>query len=735
MKSKKPLLLAFLAPFFTLPALADNPVEVNGLYYNLVEEGKTATVTKNEKQGIDDEGNAYTYSDYSGSVIIPSTITIEESGTTYSVVGIEDEAFIHSSVTSVVIPNSVTTIGKLAFWVSDEMKFVTIPNSVTFIGDGAFSACSSLTSVAIPESVTRIPGDCFSSCISLTSVSIPNSVTSIGGLAFYDCRSLASITIPESVTDIGEYAFSYCGFTSVTIPNSVTTIGGRAFHNCGSLTSIFISESVTNIESEAFSPCLNLTSIIVDEKNSFYDSRNSCNAIIETASNTLIQGCSTTIIPSSVTHIGGYAFTGCNITSIFIPESVISIGWGAFQFCTNLASVNIPESITELGACAFGRTALTSITIPSSVTFIGQGLVSGFNLTSIVVDKDNKVYDSRENCNGIIETSTGTLIQGCQTTLIPNSVTNIGEAAFWECGCPVSVTIPESVTSIGNGAFFRCGSMATVTIPNSVTSIGDGAFNECDFLTSVVSLIQEPFSFGENTFTGISEDCVLTVPFGTKEAYIAAGWTEEVFKGGIVEADPVPVTVPVTLGDAGVATFCCEEALDFSGTEDVKAYIVSAFRPSTGNVTLTRITDVPAGTGIVLLGNAGTYDIPLGAGETIVSNLLVGVTSSKTLNKVEGANTNFILADGENGIGFYTVVDGSTLAAGKAYLPLPTAALPSNAQSIGLRFDGTTGIRSLDNGQMMMDNDEWLTIDGRRLDVEPTTKGLYIVNGRKVIVK
>ena len=277
--------------------------------------------------------------------------------------------------------------------------------------------------------------------------------------------------------------------------------------------------------------------------------------------------------------------------------------------------------------------------------------------------------------------------------------------------------------------------MATVTIPNSVTSIGDGAFNECDFLTSVVSLIQEPFSFGENTFTGISEDCVLTVPFGTKEAYIAAGWTEEVFKGGIVEADPVPVTVPVTLGDAGVATFCCEEALDFSGTEDVKAYIVSAFRPSTGNVTLTRITDVPAGTGIVLLGNAGTYDIPLGAGETIVSNLLVGVTSSKTLNKVEGANTNFILADGENGIGFYTVVDGSTLAAGKAYLPLPTAALPSNAQSIGLRFDGTTGIRSLDNGQMMMDNDEWLTIDGRRLDVEPTTKGLYIVNGRKVIVK
>ena len=836
MKAKTLLLLALLAPLFTVPALADNPVEVNGLYYNLVEEGKTATVTKNEKQGRDDEGNAYTYSDYSGSVIIPSTITIEESGTAYTVVGIENEAFLRSNVTSVVIPNSVTSIGKNAFF-----------------------ECKSLASITLSNSITSIPEACFLYCYNLTSISIP-----------------------ESVTDIGEYAFSYCGFTSVTIPNSVTRIDLRAFHHCGSLTSVFISESVTNIESEAFSSCLNLTSIIVDEKNSFYDSRNSCNAIIETASNTLIQGCSTTIIPSSVAHIGGYAFIECNITSISIPESVVSIDPGAFQFCTNLVSVNIPESVTELGACAFCRTALTSITIPSSVTEIGEGVFgecyslasitipesvehiesnafhscwslssivveegnrfydsrngcnaiietasnnlmlgclttiipssvtsigsyafSGYditsitipesvtlisagafgsctnlasvnipesvteigagafdhtaltsiiipssvtsigrgvffgcsNLTSIVVDKDNKVYDSRDNCNGIIETSTGTLIQGCQTTLIPNSVTCIGEWAFYQCGSPASIILPESVTNIDDEAFFGCGNLTAVTIPNSVTSIGKGAFQANDNLTSVVSLIQEPFSFGENAFTDICGDCILTVPFGTKEAYIAAGWTEEVFKGGIVEADPVPVTVPVTLGNAGVATFCCEEALDFSGTEDVKAYIVSAFRPSTGNVTLTRITDVPAGTGVVLLGNAGTYDIPLGAGETIVSNLLVGVTSSKTLNKVEGANTNFILADGENGIGFYTVVDGSTLAAGKAYLSLPTAALPSNAQSIGLPFDGTTGIRSMENRQWTMDNEEWFTIDGRRLDAEPTAKGLYIVNGRKVFVK
>jgi len=192
-------------------------------------------------------------------------------------------------------------------------------------------------------------------------------------------------------------------------------------------------------------------------------------------------------------------------------------------------------------------------------------------------------------------------------------------------------------------------------------------------------------------------------------------------------------SVAVTIGELGAATFCCEEALDFSGTEEVKAYIVSAFHPATGKVTLTRITDVPAGTGIVLLGNEGTYDIPLGTGETYVVNILVGVTADKVLNKTEGANSNFILANGENGVGFYAVKDGSTLAAGKAYLSLPTAVLPSSAQSIGFRFDDATNIASPQPSPE--GKGDWYDLNGRRVNGAPTAPGLYIKDGRKVIVK
>ena len=219
--------------------------EVGGLYYNVVSiQDMTAEVTNGDNR-------------YSGDVVIPETVVYK--GRTLSVIGMEKSAFSGSSITSVVIPNSVTSIEKGAFQSCSSLASVVIPNSVTIIGEYAFNGCSSLASVVIPNSVTSIEGSTFQYCRSLVSMVIPNSVTSIKDFAFNGCSSLASVVIPNSVTTIGWCAFQSCSsLASVVIPNSVTSIGENAFNGCSSLTSVVIPNSVANIGNEAFASCSNL---------------------------------------------------------------------------------------------------------------------------------------------------------------------------------------------------------------------------------------------------------------------------------------------------------------------------------------------------------------------------------------------------------------------------------------------------------------------------------------------
>ena len=421
--------------------------EVNGIYYNYLD-GNNVEVTNSG------------YDKYLGEITIPETLTFTNYGSTYSfsVTSIGDYAFSGcSSLTSVTIPNSVTSIGYGAFDGCSSLTSITIPNSVMSIGDQAFYNCSSLTSITVPENVTSIGNYAFYGCSSLTSLTIPNSVTSIGNSAFSRCSSLTSITIPNSVTSIGDQAFYNCSsLTSLTIPNSVESIGWGAFQSCISLISITIPNSVTTIGTYAFDGCSALTSMIVENGNTIYDSRENCNAIIETATNTLLSGCQNTIIPNSVTSIESSAFSGCSsLTSIIIPNSVTSIVNNPFEGC--------------------------------------------YGLSSIVVESGNHTYDSRENCNAIIETKSNTLIAGCQNTVIPNSVTSIGNYAFYGCSSLTSITIPNSVTSIGNWAFYGCSSITSITIPHSVTSIGKLAFFNCTSLTSI-SLPNNLTNIGDRAF-------------------------------------------------------------------------------------------------------------------------------------------------------------------------------------------------------------------------------------------
>ncbi len=252
---------------------------------------------------------------------------------------------------------------------------------------------------------------------------------------------------------------------------------------------------------------------------------------IESYSNTLVGGCKNTIIPNSVTNIGAGAFSGSGLTAITIPNSVTSIGEGAFGGCSGLTSISIPNSVTSIDREAFGGcSGLTSIAIPKSVTSIGYDVFNGCSgLENIEVESNNVVYDSRENCNAIIMTAENKLIVGCRNTIIPSTVTTIGDAAFHWCSGLTAIAIPEGVMTIEGGAFSWCTGLTFVSIPNSVTSIGNGAFQGCAGLEEVISHIEEPFEIYKDVFGGYGIDAqwiefttaTLYVPIGTKTKYEA----------------------------------------------------------------------------------------------------------------------------------------------------------------------------------------------------------------------
>lgn len=268
-------------------------------------------------------------------------------------------------------------------------------------------------------------------------------------------------------------------FNELQYFTGLTSIGGYAFFNCRSLTSIIIPKSVTSIGYDAFRGCTDLTSIVVEGENPKYDSREGCNAIIETATNTLVVGCQRTVIPSGVTTIGDRAFFDCGkMKSIIIPNSVTTIGDRAFSACYALASLTIPESVIRIDDAAFEDC---------------------FDLASIIVEDGNQVFDSRNGCNAVIETATNTLVVGCQNTIIPDEVTSIGNNAFHGCYNLKYISIPSGVTNIGHWAFgFRCGLVA-VKMNNPI-----------------------PPSINEDAFVSIESNVTLYVPMGSKANYEAA---------------------------------------------------------------------------------------------------------------------------------------------------------------------------------------------------------------------
>lgn len=473
--------------------------------------------------------------------------------------------------------------------------------TVTGIGESAFSNCDFLSGVTIPNSVKYIDKWAFAYCSLLQSIVIPNSVKTIGASAFYGC-SISKINIPASVKEIGEGAFSYCpdletitvnqtnrtfdsrdkcnaiietatntlicGCISSIIPKSVTTIGKRAFSGCLYIKTITIPQNVKSIASGVFEDCRNLENVVVEDGNPCYDSRDSCNAIIETETNTLIAGCRYSIIPENVKRIGEYAFYKCtHLTSIVIPDSIEVIGkyafdgsglWtievpgsvksieaGAFSRCNNLESISMSEGTETIGFYAiYNCPKLQSITIPKSLKMEEVAIGLCPNLCSISVEQGHPSLDSRDNCNAIIATSTNTLLLGCRNTIIPNTVTRIADNAFGQCKGLQEIRIPKSVVSIESNAFNGCDSVKSITVasgnpvfdsrnkcnaiietatrklirgcnstvlPRNVKGIGDYAFTGCTEMTQII-LPEGLTSIGNSAFSGCTSLTDIKIP-------------------------------------------------------------------------------------------------------------------------------------------------------------------------------------------------------------------------------
>ena len=342
--------------------------------------------------------------------------------------------YIPSSLKTVILSNSVTSIGYSAFYGCSKLTSITIGNRVTSIGRKAFEGCSGLTSITIPNSVTSIGENALAYCSGLTSITIPYSVTSIGNWAFYNCSGLTRVIWnAENCTSAGDDypIFRGCSnLSNVTIGDNVKIIPSCAFYACSGLTSITIPYSVTSIGNWAFYNCSGLKSVIWNAENctsvgSYKDNRDY----------TIFKGCS-------------------NLSNVTIGDNVKAIPSYAFYNCSGLKSVTIPNSVTSIGDYAFSWcSGLTNVIIGNSVTSIGEEAFSW--------------------CSGLTN------------LIIGNSVTSIKDRAFIGCSRVTSITIHNSVTSIGENAFYNCSGLTSVTIPNSVTSIGDSAFEKCENLTSI----------------------------------------------------------------------------------------------------------------------------------------------------------------------------------------------------------------------------------------------------------
>ena len=513
----------------------------------------------------------------SGEVVIPKTIggyEVKWIGDRYSGAAVF-QGF--TGITSIVIPDSVISIGVSTFSGCQSLKEITIPDSVTEIGNDAFYRCTSLSKVDLPKKLATIEVGIFRDCTSLKEISIPDSVTSIGGSAFSGCQSLAEITIPDSVTEIGEFAFSGCtSLLKVVLSKNMTAIEARTFSGCSSLESIIIPEGVTKIgtrsksedfmcDGAAFYGCTSLKEIIIPDSVTeiWWRAFSGCTSLskvklpknLTSINSDVFFGCTSLAeitISDSVTSIGSSAFEGCtSLAEIDIPDSVTEIGWSAFEGCTSLAEIAIPDSVTSIGGSAFsGCTSLAKITIPDSVTSIGSSAFKGCTSLSKV--------DLPKNLT-MIEGYTFSGCSSLESIIIPDGVTAIGTwnehdisygNTFSGCTSLKEIIIPDSVIKILDHAFSNCISLESITIGSGVESLGDEWIASCRRLENItVSPENKNYSSVDGVLFNKDKSELSAYPIGNKRSsYTIPDGVEKIGKKAFygcryIESLTIPVSV------------------------------------------------------------------------------------------------------------------------------------------------------------------------------------------------
>ena len=627
---------------------------------------------------------------------------------------------------------AVTYRGDDAYSMEEYFNLVEIPAEVTYegttyqvvaIGDNAFAGNAGLRSLIIPNSVKLIGHNAFSECDGLSGIEIPESIVSVGSYVFEGTKWFANQ--PNGPVYVGKVLYKYKGEapgnTALVIKEGTVSIAYEAFYNasvyadCSGITSIEIPNSVTSIGARAFDGCTSLTSIVVAEGNTKYDSRENCNAIIETATNTLIRGCKNTIIPNSVTSIGYQAFYGCTgLTSIEIPNSVTSIGSSAFYNCFGLTSIETPNSVTSIDTYAFYGTPWYN-NQPDGVVYVGKCLYK---------------YKGDMPANTSIVIEEGTL--------------SICPCAFEYCTGLTNIEIPNTVISIGAGAFSGCTGLTSITLPASATEYGFAMFSGCTGLTSIISYIsaEDVANRSAHYHFDVFYDfdfaaCTLYVPYGAKETYAASNHWDEI--ENIVE-----MAYELNVTAAGYATLYLGYAAEIPA--GVEVYTANAVEDD--RLKMQPVEGViPANTGVIVKAAAGTYTFNNAddAVAAIEGNLFKGSLKDETV-KVASGKAAYVLSmvDGEVGMYRAELTGHSFLNnANKAYLLLDSNNLgvydeewdtsAGGQLSNGYRFDfgGITGIENVkgESGEVKTIYD----LSGRA--VENPSKGLYIINGKKVLVK
>lgn len=651
MKKQRLFPLAVLLMALAFPSVANaydfSAVSPSGhtLYYNAVN-AYSVTVTYQQFPG-ESYDDIYSlnpaYSNLIGDLVIPDSVTYN--GTTYCVRDIGDSAFSYcSNLTSVTLPNSILVIGLYAFahcssltltvpssciyieeyaflgvlhieydgtatgapWGAQYMnskegdfiysntdkdtlvryvgssRNVTIPSTVKVILDRAFYGNSTLTEITIPSQVEQIGmasepwGDApqaFRSCTALTTVNF--NATNCRNAAeeaspFRDCPLFTTLNIGEGVTLIDHAMFMNCtAISSLVIPNSVSRIRHFAFDNCVGIPSIHIPRSVTDIDVDAFWGC-RFTSMSVDSENPVYDSRDNCNAIIHTSTNTLLRGCANTMIPNSVHRIGGRAFRGCtNLTSITIPESVTVIEHAAFDECTSLASVSMGNDLDSIEAFAFyDCSSLTSITIPKSVTYVGRNAFSGCS------SLDTLHFNAAD----------------CYMHVLPE---DDGEGSSWmhsmfgDCGEFV-LTVGEDVTKIPDFMFYD----EALRWDDNGNPIVGPTFT----LTAIVSYATVPPAVGRDAFYLTDRQIPLTVPCSAEEAYRAdSAWSE------FTNIQCMEVGIDEVAEEDGIHVWSAEGRIFVEDTEGREAFVYDVMGRRVAAVAAGRDACVPVPAGVYLV--------------------------------------------------------------------------------------------------------------------------------------